>query len=301
MEAKERASGRSANVTHPEYAAARSLLAQRPVALAHVLLASDEFDLGLVWIAWLDQADALSQYAGNTRIKELLLRTGLFAATGVVVGWLIAGFPRAWTGLGLGVVAWLWWLMRRRAWQRSAALHVLWGALINAEFKRRYQADQTEPAKALLEKVEQNVTRFVKNWEAWVGQPVARRIGCRSMKPSKLNAVLTGAIGMLLFVGVLAVAGFGIASTRPMPDHAQVLLDDSKKTYSSPPCVADARGLRWTTAGEAHRLKYRPDNDCCNAGGFVSDGRSLTGLLLQKLGVLPPLRSRWNADGSWNW
>ena len=177
MEAEEQASTRPDDFTVAEFAAARALLTQSPVAVAHVLRSASDSQIVLVWIAWLDQADALSRYAGNTRVNELLVRGCLFAATGVGVGWLIASFPRAWIGLGVGVVAGLWWLLRRRAWQRSAALHVVWGALITAEFKQRYQADETELAKALLEKVERNVIRFVKNYEAWVGHPVARRVG----------------------------------------------------------------------------------------------------------------------------
>ena len=35
--------------------------------------------------------------------------------------------------------------------------------------------------------------------------------------------------------------------------------------------------------------------------GFSQDGRSLSGKLMERLGMLPPLPSRWNPDGTWNW
>ena len=44
------------------------------------------------------------------------------------------------------------------------------------------------------------------------------------------------------------------------------------------------------------------DHDCevqCNKK--LQDGRSLTGHYLEKIGILTPLRSRWDKDGTWNW
>jgi hypothetical protein len=48
-------------------------------------------------------------------------------------------------------------------------------------------------------------------------------------------------------------------------------------------------------------LKYEPDQKCGGESGFTQDGRSYTGNLLERMGLLPPLPSRWNEDGSWNW
>ncbi len=97
-------------------------------------------------------------------------------------------------------------------------------------------------------------------------------------------------------------AGFYIVPTRSMPDNAVVLLDDRHKTYFSPKCAPKEKtDLHPATAAEARGLKYEPDKACQGAAGFRQDARSLSGHLLERLGMLPPLPSRWNQDGSWNW
>jgi hypothetical protein len=104
---------------------------------------------------------------------------------------------------------------------------------------------------------------------------------------------------MLIFT---LLAGFFIVPTRELPDNAVVLLDDQSRTYLSPGCAGqDKETYRVSRAAEARRLKYDPDKKCRQAGGLSQDGRSLTGNLLGRLGLLPPAPSRWNPDGTWNW
>jgi hypothetical protein len=113
---------------------------------------------------------------------------------------------------------------------------------------------------------------------------------------------LTKALEALRAGAMLAVfllfMGFGIGSTRPMPKNALVLLDDEKRQYLSPPCVADRSELRPAFASQAYELHYAPAQRC---GDFAMDGRSLSGSFLERVGVLSPLPSRWRADGSWKW
>ena len=98
------------------------------------------------------------------------------------------------------------------------------------------------------------------------------------------------------------LAGFFIVPMRDMPDHAVVLLDDQTRTYFSPACAqGEERAYRQATAAEARQLNYAPYKKCQDARGFSQDTRSLSGNLMTRLGMLPPLPSRWNADGSWNW
>ena len=98
------------------------------------------------------------------------------------------------------------------------------------------------------------------------------------------------------------LAGFFIVPTRDMPDNAVVLLDDQTKTYVSPTCARqEKREYRPATAAEARKLRYKPDKKCQDTGGFRQDTRSLSGNFMARLGMLPPLRSRWNPDGTWNW
>jgi hypothetical protein len=104
---------------------------------------------------------------------------------------------------------------------------------------------------------------------------------------------------MLIFT---FMAGFYVVPTRDMPDNALVLLDDQTKTYFSPICATkEKKERRASTAAEAQRLKYKPDKKCRDESGFSQDTRSLSGRLMERLGMLPPLPSRWNRDGSWNW
>ena len=114
----------------------------------------------------------------------------------------------------------------------------------------------------------------------------------------KLSTVLQGS--MIVLIALLCL-GFFIGSSRGMPEYAHVFVDDKARTYFAPACVERRPGLRFTTAREARNLKYRPDRKCKNEGGFIQDDRSLTGHLLQKIGILKPIPSRWNPDGTWNW
>jgi len=110
-------------------------------------------------------------------------------------------------------------------------------------------------------------------------------------------AATLAAIALLLYLG------FSIGSTLGAPDYAFVFVDSTKNVYMAPPCVSQDR---WTllprlTIGQAHKLRMDPESTCRNDGGFVQDGRSLSGQFLEKVGVLSPQQSRWNSDGSWNW
>jgi hypothetical protein len=109
--------------------------------------------------------------------------------------------------------------------------------------------------------------------------------------------------GVALF-GILMAAGLSIGSTVPMPDYAVVFLDDSSKAYIALPCIEEWRTrpsrtvslARRGTAGEARALKYQPDDRCRESSGFVGEGRSLTGMMLEKLGLLSPVRHWWDAS-----
>lgn len=103
-------------------------------------------------------------------------------------------------------------------------------------------------------------------------------------------------------LGVLVFLGFGIGSSLVAPGHAIVLVDVDRKVYVAPPCVPiQMKNQSTLTIAQARKGRLQPDPNCRDAGGFVQEGRSLSGNLLQKFGLLPPLRSRWNPDGSWNW
>ena len=104
-----------------------------------------------------------------------------------------------------------------------------------------------------------------------------------------------------LFIGVSFVGTSCGQIVHTMPDYAIVFVDDQDSTYTTPICVGESHSLRSLTAEQARNLGYRSDRQCRNEGGFMQVGRTLPGALLEKLGILKPLPSRWNTDGSWNW
>ena len=101
---------------------------------------------------------------------------------------------------------------------------------------------------------------------------------------------------------LVALIGLSIGSIDPMPPYAVVFLDDANKTFIALPCVEEwysrpthtVAVVRRGTAGEARKLGYRADEDCPEIGGYSENGRSLTGLALVWLGVLPPLTHWWH-------
>ena len=116
-----------------------------------------------------------------------------------------------------------------------------------------------------------------------------------------MERVILAVKATAVLVGILLAIGLGIGSSKGMPDYAQVYIDDAKRTYLAPPCLKIIAGLRAVTAGEARRLGYSPDRKCRKEGAFIQDDRSFTGMLLQEVGILKPIPSRWNEDGSWNY
>ena len=104
----------------------------------------------------------------------------------------------------------------------------------------------------------------------------------------------------------ILILGLSITNTKTVPDHAILYVNDVTKIYIAPPCIDEINKLNYlhlrpVTAKEAHRLKYNPDAKCRDSSGFIQDGRSLTGIFSEYIGLLEPLPSRWNNDGSWNW
>ncbi len=107
-----------------------------------------------------------------------------------------------------------------------------------------------------------------------------------------------------LFLLFLFFIGFGVGVSKSPPKHAVVFVDSNEKTYFAPHCVKtlDERAtLMESTIGKVYKLKLNPDPKCQDAGAFLQEARSLSGQLLVKIGILKPLKSRWNIDGSWNW
>lgn len=108
-------------------------------------------------------------------------------------------------------------------------------------------------------------------------------------------SILAASAGLLLL-------GFGIGTSPAMPGYAVVFVDDGSKSFIAPQCEKIWRGkatetfdlMRRTTASEAEKLHYKPDYDCIQTGAFAQDGPSLSGLLLEKIGILPRKKYWWD-------
>ena len=110
-----------------------------------------------------------------------------------------------------------------------------------------------------------------------------------------------------LFMGIsslfllVVIAGLAVNVSRTMPGNTYVYVDDEDKEYYAPNCVQDVRKVRLITVREALSLGYIPEPQCAKSGAFLQKGRSLAGVLLEKMGILKELPPRWNKDGSWNY
>jgi len=119
--------------------------------------------------------------------------------------------------------------------------------------------------------------------------------------PAKMEKVFVFIKVTAALIGVLLLIGLGIRSSKGMPDNAIVYVNDATKTYMAPSLVRPPTGCRRITAGEVRTLGYKPDQTCRDEGAFMQEERSLTGTLLQIIGILKPIPPKWNEDGSWNY
>lgn len=108
---------------------------------------------------------------------------------------------------------------------------------------------------------------------------------------------------VVLFIVFIFAAGFGLGSTITTPEHAIVYVDESTGTYLSPPCLEKQKALLMPqmTFGDMRYLTLEINKSCVNQGGFSQSGRSLSGKILESLGIISTLESRWRNDGSWRW
>jgi len=119
----------------------------------------------------------------------------------------------------------------------------------------------------------------------------------------KLKSDFYRSVGLTLIV-IFAILVFGISSNKAPPKNTIVFVDNDTHTYIAPPCVTAQKD--WTqysrmTIEQADKLNFKPNQVCRKHGVFEQEDRSLGGHILEKIGLLKPLPSRWNPNGSWNW
>ncbi|MFZ5651602.1 MAG: hypothetical protein ACOY4I_12200 [Bacillota bacterium] len=125
-------------------------------------------------------------------------------------------------------------------------------------------------------------------------------------KTSNIPAII---VGLILFV---ALFGSNYTVALPAPDYAVVYADPEKRIYYAPPYIdnmgqtkppepVDVKKLKRLTLKEAKSQDYRPDKSSSDKGYFEHRYRTFTSYLLEKIGLMKPLQSRWTSDGAWNW
>ena len=117
------------------------------------------------------------------------------------------------------------------------------------------------------------------------------------------KSVVHRRVGLAL-ICTFVILAFGISGSKSPPKNTLVFVDNDKDTYIAPPCVTAQKD--WThysrmTIDQADKLGFKPDPACTKYGVFEQDDRSLGGRVLEKIGLLKRIPSRWNPNGSWNW
>lgn len=123
------------------------------------------------------------------------------------------------------------------------------------------------------------------------------------MDARKDRSALYRGVGLTL-VCIFAFLVFGISTTRAPPSNAIVFVDNDSHMYTAAPCVTtqkDWRRYTRMTFGQAKQLGLKPMPVCKEHKVFEQKDRSVGGLILEKIGLLKPLPSRWGSNGSWNW
>lgn len=108
-----------------------------------------------------------------------------------------------------------------------------------------------------------------------------------------LTAIIVAVIALLFL-------DLGFPPTLEAPPHAQVLIDETAGVYFAPSCEV-GRLLATIPLAQARELGFKPDQACLSEEEFTQPGRSITGRLLEGIGILGEPESRWNSDGTWNW
>jgi hypothetical protein len=123
------------------------------------------------------------------------------------------------------------------------------------------------------------------------------------MDKRKNRTALYRNAGLALFC-VFVFLLFGISTNRKPPSNAIVFVDNDSHMYIAPPCVTaqkDWKHYSRMTYGQAEKLNLKANPACNDHKVFEQKGRSAGGLILEKIGLLKPLPSRWSPNGSWNW
>lgn len=121
-----------------------------------------------------------------------------------------------------------------------------------------------------------------------------------------MNFLKNTLIGTSLLLILIVVILGNMGTTYGPPNNAIVYVDDARRIYYAEPCATDdvffeSKFTLRQTIYEKLDLNYSPASKCRHAGWLTQNGRSQLGLLFEKIGLIGPMESRWNEDGSWRY
>lgn len=118
-----------------------------------------------------------------------------------------------------------------------------------------------------------------------------------------MKKIVKYSLTVIIAVVVLLGIGLTIGSTGIIPDNAIVYADTNKNVFYSPLSLTQdkvtALGLKKSTIKNAEELGYKMDEGDKQNRYFQQDGRSLTGSILERVGILPKLKDRVDSNGNW--
>lgn len=107
----------------------------------------------------------------------------------------------------------------------------------------------------------------------------------------------------ILFSILLFAVGFATGSVGPISDNAIVYVDEKTDTYYSPLSLdqnkVNSLSLKRSTLKTVRTLGYKMNEEDKQNGYFQQEGRSLSGMFLEKIGILPKLKDRVAPNGDW--
>jgi len=109
----------------------------------------------------------------------------------------------------------------------------------------------------------------------------------------------------VIILFVLFIGGFITGSVGSVPKNATVYVDEKTNEFYSPLSLSQDKvtelKLKSSSLKNAELYGYKMNEDDKQNGYFQQEGRSLSGKLLEKVGVLPTLRDRVDSNGDWRY
>lgn len=120
-----------------------------------------------------------------------------------------------------------------------------------------------------------------------------------------MKKVLKCLTTLVIILVILFIGGFFIGTTGIFPDYATVYVDEKANEFYSPLSLSQEKvtelNLKTSTFQVAMDLGYKMNEEDKQNEYFQQEGRSLSGMFLENIGILPKLRDRVDGNGNWRY